>query len=170
MYIWLELKEAVFDLPYLHMIWICNHKLYAMETSITHKSEVSRDWSMQYIDIEYSIIKVINNEMTYKYSAHGYLQILEKKVTRSFQSCVEMLSNWFDFGVLSVTCDVVDKSYTTVLWIVFQKDLCISVVKKHICLFSLRKDFAVIILLELNSKIVKSFRYQCFFLNQTRQS
>ena len=133
MYIWLELKEAVFDLPYLHMIWICNHKLYAMETSITRKSEVSRDWSMQYIDIEYSIIKVINNEMTYKYSTHGHLQILEKKVTRSFQSCVEMLSNWFDFGVLSVAW----LTNLTLLWIVFQK------------------DFAVI-LLELNSKNVKS--------------
>ena len=64
-------------------------------------------------------------------------KMLEKKITRSFQSCVEMLmlSNWFDF--CPVGC-VFDKFLQ--LWIAFQK------------------DFAL--LLELNSKNMNFFWYQ----------
>ena len=148
MYIWLELKEAlytVFDLPYLYTIWIC----YRNVSHTNQTPEFSRIWSektamerlvrMQYIDMNI-VMKVINNEITHEYSTHGHLKMLEKKVTRSFQSCVEMLSNWFDF--CPVGC-VFDKFL--LLWIAFQK------------------DFAL--LLELNSKNTKIFLVSAYVVS-----
>ena len=69
---------------------------------------------MQYIDIEYSIMKAINNEMTHKCSAHGHLKMLEKKVIYEKFSVLVWKCYRTDLTLVSVLSVGWLTNYTTV--------------------------------------------------------
>ena len=96
MYVWLDLKQYLIWCTFTRSRFVIAQVLCNGNKTTSHKlpaPEVSRDRSMQYIDIEYSIMNIINNEMTHKYS------------WKCYRTDIWL---WFPVGC------VVDKSYTTV--------------------------------------------------------
>ena len=113
---------------------IAQDKLYAMETKQHHTQATStRSFSrpvdaILYIDIEYSIVKVINNEMTHKYS----------------WKC----SNWFDSGFLTV--GVAWLTNLTLLWIVFKIKKILLLLYWNWTLKMWKKFFGISMLIDLS--------------------